>query len=265
MNLIKMSTINKHGLSRTIPPFVKREVRQRCGFGCVICGFGFYDYEHFDPDFADATEHNPDGMTLLCSQCNQKRARGRLSAHTVAVANANPKCLQQGFASEMFDFHSEPIEIKFAGVTFYDCKHLIVVNERPILSVQPAIDDKSPVLLSGVFCDPAGRETLIINENEWSVDSKYWDVECIGPRITIRSSPGQIVLVLKMNSPTGIVVERFDMLFEGVRLKGDEEALKVCYDGENWNGYVCYSIRHCSTGINIITRPCAANDPVYAA
>ena len=62
-----MDDTNKHGLSRYIPEAIKREVRQRCGFGCVICGFGFYDYEHFDPDFADAKFHDPNGMTLLCS------------------------------------------------------------------------------------------------------------------------------------------------------------------------------------------------------
>ncbi|HCX5186900.1 TPA: hypothetical protein OZT99_000770 [Escherichia coli] len=259
-----MSKINKHGLSRTPPSSVKRIVRQRCGFGCVICGFGFYDYEHFDPDFVDATEHNPDGMTLLCSQCNQKRARGgRLSAHTVAVANANPKCLQQGFASEMFDFHSEPIEINFAGVTFYDCDHLIVVNGRPMLSVQPALQDNSPVRLSGVFCDSIGRETLTITENEWSVDSGYWDIECIGPRIIIRSAPGQIVLVLKMNSPTGIVIEKIDMFFEGVGFRGNGDNLKVCMDGINWGDWSGGSMSHCIMGIVLITRPCAANDPTY--
>ena len=258
-----MSTINKHGLSRTIPPSVKRLVRQRCGFGCVICGFGFYDYEHFAPDFADATEHNPDGMTLLCSQCNQKRARGRLSAHTVAEANSNPKCLQRGFASEMFDFHSEPLNITLAGSTFYDCKNIIVVNNRAILSLMPGISEISPVLLSGVFCDSAGRETLLITENEWSVDSGYWDVECIGPRITIRSSPGQIALMLKMNCPEGIIVERIDMLFEGTRLVGDLESLKISTDGVNWNEYRCQSMEHCDTGIRLTTRPIAANDSVY--
>ncbi|MXF04188.1 hypothetical protein FQ041_25950, partial [Escherichia coli] len=74
-----MDNINKHGLSRRIPETIKRQIRQRCGFGCVICGFGFYDYEHFKPDFVDAKIHDPNGMTLLCSQRNQKRARGRLS------------------------------------------------------------------------------------------------------------------------------------------------------------------------------------------
>lgn len=258
-----MSTINKHGLSRTIPPSVKRAVRQRCGFGCVICGFGFYDYEHFAPDFADAIEHNPEGMTLLCSQCNQKRARGRLSAHTVSVANANPKCLQQGFASEMFDFHSEPIEIKIAGVTFYDCQHSIVVNDRPILSVQPALGEHSPVLLSGVFCDSVGRETLIITENEWSVNSGYWDVECIGPRITIRSAPRNIALVLRMNSPTGIVVEQIDMFFEGVRILGNEQELRVSLNGRGWQRWVGCNMTRCFAGIYLNTGRSSANDPAY--
>ncbi len=29
-----------------IPLPIQREVRQRCGFGCVICGLPLYDYDH---------------------------------------------------------------------------------------------------------------------------------------------------------------------------------------------------------------------------
>lgn len=258
-----MNKTNRHGLSRSVPAEVKREVRQRCGFGCVICGFAFYEYEHFAPDYVDATEHDPKGMTLLCSQCNQKRARGRLSAHSVALANANPKCLERGFASEMFDFHSDPIEIVFAGVTFYNCKHLIVVNERPILSVEPSLGGNSPVMLSGVFCDSVGRETLYITENEWSVDSDYWDVDCEGPRITIRSAPRQITLVLRLNSPKGIVIERIDMLFEGVRFIGNKDELKFSFDGIHWRKWIGCSVVNCLIGIAISSSHVAANDSIY--
>lgn len=258
-----MTTKNRYGLSRRVPADVKRVIRQRCGFGCVICGFGFYEYEHFDPDFADATEHNPTGMTLLCSQCNQKRARGRLSAESVALANINPKCLEQGFANELFDFHSEPLEIIFGGMEFYNCKHLIVVNERPILTVQPSPMPNSPMLLSGVFCDELGRDMLKIEENEWSVKSDNWDVDIEGPRIIIRSAPRQISLVLKMNPPKGIIVERLDMTFEGVRFKGDEQTLKFTMDGNYWHKWSGCSVRNGYVGIAIETRPRAANDPVY--
>lgn len=253
-------TINKHGLSRTIPAEIKREIRQRCGFGCVICGFGFYEYEHFDPDFSNAVEHNPAGMTLLCSQCNQKRARKRLSAHTVAAANANPKCLQQGYANEMFDFHSDPLEIVFGGVTFFDCKHLIAVNGSPILSVQPSLEKGAPLLLSGLFCDSIGRETLTIYENEWSVSSDNWDVECEGPRITIRSAPREIVLKLKMNCPRGIVIERLEMLYRGIHFKGNENIFQFSFDGVTWNKWMGCSMQHCMIGISIESTTTSAND-----
>ncbi|VGP72872.1 hypothetical protein SB5439_01063 [Klebsiella variicola] len=242
---------NKYGLSRSIPADVKREIRKRCGFGCVICGLGFYEYEHFNPDFADAMEHNPKGMTLLCSQCNQKRARGRLSVQTVTKANANPKCLEQGFANEMFDFHDEPININLSGVNFYDCMNLIVVNGRSMLSIQPPTETNTPLLLSGVFCDSFGNETLCINENEWSVSTDNWDVKCEGPKIRINRGPSDIALVLKMNSPIGVSIERIDMLFEGVRFRGGSDNLNLSLDGRSWSKWRGFDISHCHSAIVI--------------
>ncbi|EPN6134514.1 MULTISPECIES: hypothetical protein [Enterobacter cloacae complex] len=259
-----MDDTNKHGLSRYIPEAIKREVRQRCGFGCVICGFGFYDYEHFDPDFVDAKLHDPNGMTLLCSQCNQKRARGRLSAHTVEIANRNPKCKQLGFANEMFDFHNDPITVKFAGVTFYNCKDLIMVNDRPILTVLPSLEPHGPMLLSGVFCNAIGQETLRIHENEWSAKTDNWDVVCEGPRITIRGGLGDIVLALKMEVPNGLVIERLNMLFEGVHIKGDKDLLEVSINGRPWQMWQGCSVHNCQVGIYMSSGVWAANDSIYS-
>ena len=53
---------NEHGLSREdLRAPVKRQIRQECFFGCVVCGKLPYTYEHFAPPFKDATEHNPRG------------------------------------------------------------------------------------------------------------------------------------------------------------------------------------------------------------
>lgn len=258
-----MESKNRHGLSRYVPEEVKREVRQRCGFGCVICGFGFYDYEHFKPDFVDAKSHDPKGMTLLCSQCNQKRARGRLSAHTVELADKNPKCRQAGFANELFDFHNKPITVKFAGVTFHNCQNLIVVNEQPILSVKPSENPDGPMLLSGIFCNSIGQETLLIHENEWHAKTDNWDVECIGARITIRSAPGEFVLVIRMEAPSGLTIERLDMLYEGVRIKGNDDVLEVSINGGIWQKWQTCSMYNCYTGLSIQSRVMPANDSVY--
>ncbi len=259
-----MTQTNKHGLPRTVPAHVKREIRQRCGFGCVVCGLAFYDYEHFDPDFADATEHNPAGMTLLCTQCNQKRARGRLSAQTVAAANADPKCLQQGFSNDWFDFSSEPIEVVFAGVSFYDCRYLIVVNGCPLLQVAPPIEPGQPVRLSGLFADANGKVTLRIRDNDFSVDSENWDVENVGPRITIRLGQGDISLVLRTDPPKRLIVERLEMQFQGVYFRGNMDVLEFSIDGgKGWHRWQGCSVAHCGIGIEINNAPRAANDPIY--
>lgn len=43
--------------SRNIPLSIQRKVRQRCGFGCVICGMPLYEYEHM-AEWAQVKRHN---------------------------------------------------------------------------------------------------------------------------------------------------------------------------------------------------------------
>jgi len=229
-----MGKHNRHGLSRTISADVKREVRQRCGFGCVICGLGFYDYEHFAPDFKDATEHNPAGITLLCMQCNQKRARRVLSAKTVALANANPRCLQDGFAKENWGFGSEPITVRFAGVEFVETPHLIEVNGTAMMSVLPPEEGSSIYRVSALFANVAGRTTLEIVENEWYAKRHNWDVECAGNRITIRNAHRDVALVLKSEPPGLITIEKLNMYFQGIYFRGDSSVLEISRDQRSW-------------------------------
>ncbi|WP_201005329.1 hypothetical protein [Pseudomonas cichorii] len=246
-----MGDKNKHGLGRSVPQSVRREIRRRCGFGCVICGLAYYDYEHFSPDFKDAKEHNPEGMTLLCMQCNQKRARGTLSAQTVARANDNPKCKQLGFASELFDFGLDPVEIRFSGVTFTGCRALIQISGVDVLSFRPPVEQGSPMLLSGLLSDTSGATTLKIVDNEWFVGDENWDVEVQGPRVSIRRGVGDIALQFKVIPPRALVIERIDMEFDGCYLKGDENSLNYSYDGKSWSSMAAIGIDGFDVGICI--------------
>lgn len=246
-----MAERNQYGLGRYVPQDVKREIRSRCGFGCVICGLAYYDYEHFDPDFKDAKEHDAKGMTLLCMQCNQKRARGTLSAATVARANLDPKCKQTGFASELFDFGPEPVEVNFAGVSFIDCGVLIQVCDVNLLSFKPPSEPGGPVLLSGLLADSTGATTLKIVDNEWYAGDENWDVEVVGPQITIRRGLGDIALQIRVSPPHAIAIEKIDMQFEGYFLEGDEKALRISSDGRNWSTFSAVSIRSCGVGISL--------------
>lgn len=248
---LHMAERNKHGLGRYVPQETRREIRSRCGFGCVLCGLAYYDYEHFDPEFKDATKHDANGMTLLCMQCNQKRARGTLSAATVARANANPRCKQQGFASELFDFGPEPVEVQFAGVSFINCRTLIQVRGVDLLSFRPPEEEGSPLLLSGFLADATGATTLKIVDNEWSAGDENWDVEVVGPKITIRRGPGDIALQIKVMPPHKLAIEKIDMQIEGYFLEGDEKTLRISRDGKSWSSFTACSMRNCGIGISL--------------
>lgn len=261
-----MSNKNKHGLPRHIPKAIKQAVRQRCGFGCVRCGFAFFDYEHFDPDFAEAKEHNANGITLLCSQCNQKRARGRLSAETVSRANANPVCLQKGFTAEMFDFSPKEIEVELGGVVFKNCNHLVVINDTPILSISRPESPGLPLLLSGFFLDQNGKLAIAIEDNAWRVSSKVWDVEITGPRIYIKTAEENTTLEIHLSPPKKITIKNLRMVFQKVIIEANDKTVKFSMnDGKDWATFHSVSMTNCHTGIAINPAPQLPQSPANDA
>ena len=92
--------------SRNIPLPIQREVRERCGFGCVVCGLPLYEYDHL-VDWATVHSHVADDITLLCDRHHREKTSGLLPAEAVLEANSNPHNLQQGV--------SEPYDLHFAG------------------------------------------------------------------------------------------------------------------------------------------------------
>jgi len=84
---------------------MKRAIRQRCGFGCVICGLPLYEYEHM-LGFATVQRHVAEEITLLCDQHHRERTNGLLSIEAVREANASPFNFMAG-VSRPYDLHFE--------------------------------------------------------------------------------------------------------------------------------------------------------------
>jgi hypothetical protein len=130
-----MSETNKHGLKRDIPADVKRIVRKNSGFGCVICGLAFYHYEHFNPEFENATQHIASGITLLCGNHHDAKTRNRISKQTIINAVQNPRSLQDGFSWGPLEFgFKEPI-IQIGTPCFLNPTSIITINDESIFSI----------------------------------------------------------------------------------------------------------------------------------
>jgi hypothetical protein len=159
---------NKHGLLRAIPSDIKRAIRQKAGFGCVICGSGIIQYEHVDPEFTEATVHDPERVTLLCPQCHAKVTTGFWSKQKVLDAMNTPRCRTQGYSREIFDIGSGHPALQFGGALLRNCPIPIQVGGIPLFKVEPPEEKSAPFRLSGFFCDSSGAISLKIIENECS-------------------------------------------------------------------------------------------------
>ena len=68
-----------------IPNDKMREVRQRCGFGCVICGLPIFEYDHIH-----GWENDPNTLTLLCDNHHKLKTNGLIPIAQIVEADANP-------------------------------------------------------------------------------------------------------------------------------------------------------------------------------
>lgn len=218
---------NQHGLSRDIPEDVKRVVRRRCGFGCVVCGSGIYHYDHLDPPFEDAVRHDPAGIILLCGGCHDKKTRGFLSATTVRERSLQPPTFKTGYTREFFDIGADRPRILLGGTIFEGMDTILRVKGQAIMQLKPPEEEGAPHRLSGIFCDSSGNEIFRIVDNEWQGSLAAWDIEASGGTLTIRVAPKKIALRLIVNPPDEVRVDRINMHYQGCDISGDSDSLEI--------------------------------------
>lgn len=221
---------NNFGLSRDIPDLVRLKVRQRCGFGCVICGSSIVVYEHFKPPFRHARSHDPEGITLLCPTHHDQKERRRLSLQAVSSANDSPAALTKGFAHEVLDLGTSWPRVRLGSLSIERTPVLVEVHEQPLIAVRPSVDE-GPFLLDAVIYDETGHLIARIAGNEWRGDARLFDMEFSGPSIRIRNSQRNIVLEVHLDPPDGIVFEKLSMFVAGVHVgasRGEYVDFQIC-------------------------------------
>ena len=225
-----MNNTNAFGLSRHIPAEVKREVRSRCKFGCVICRCGLYQYEHIEPPFEEARIHDPDKICCLCGSCHDSVTRGQHSKSSVASAYRkiqNPSHKVQAPKGPL-DFNSGTAELQFGNLLYSPAVNVIFrYHGMDVIRVDPSNVEGQPGTISAIFTDDDGKETLRLQQNEWIGSLENWDIEITGRRIRIRRHGKHLCLVLRLDPPGKIVIEHLDMRFGDAHLLVNEKIYAV--------------------------------------
>lgn len=216
---------------RHIPVDVKRQVRQRCGFGCVFCGSPVFQYDHLQ-DFSLVGEHDPSNINLLCPTHHMSKTAGRLSHDAVAARSKNPVNL-----SSERSLTGMPLEIFGSTVAFDVGSNLFIgdasssaegfsaiqIKDRPMIS---ASWRDGWMLLDMTITDDSGTPIIIVEQGELKASTRVWDFEIVGRRITVRTGPRKITTSLVI-AEGGLRIDRAFLIHGPLAVRIQPDSLNL--------------------------------------
>lgn len=226
--MTRASDANKHGLRRSsFTKEDKQRVRRRVGFGCVMCSKLPIQYHHFDPPFADATAHNPDGITLLCGYCHDMVSRGIYSDRKVRKWNANPKSLRVS-PHQPLDI-SFPLNLLTGSVLFRGTTGpWLSIDGIPLISI--GLSEDNEPLLTANFFDDNDQPAIVVVDNELQFRAPAWDITVTGGRITAWRESRHIVFDAVTRPPHSLYIRDIKLSHQGWTLVSDSNgATRISY------------------------------------
>lgn len=208
--------------SRNIPLPVQREVRQRCGFGCVICGMPLYEYEHME-EWALVKRHIADEITLLCDQHHREKTSGLLPKEQVRKANEKPFNLQEGISKPyLLHFSGEKAIVEIGG-NIFSCKDQgygtamvpISVDGTPLIGLILA---DGHFLLNLVIFNEYNTPILHIKNNQLIFKPLAWDIQLVGTTLTLRENHRKILIEIEFCPPNKVIFKRGRFLRNGIEI-----------------------------------------------
>lgn len=205
-----------------IPLPIQREVRQRCGFGCVVCGLPLYEYDHI-LGWANVQRHVAEEIILLCDQHHREKTSGLLPDDAIREANAKPFNLREGI-SKPYDLHylGSECEAVIGGNRFTtaDAGYGTImvplsVDGLPLLGF---ILTDGHLLLNLNLFDEFNNLVLRINNNELVYHPDPWDIQFVGRNLIVREAHRKLLIDISFEVPNRIVVARGRFLRNGVEV-----------------------------------------------
>jgi hypothetical protein len=201
-----------------IPAHIKRQIRQRCGFGCVLCGSPIFEYEHIQGH--KVTGDNPDEMTLLCKFHHGEKTHKRMPVALVATANQAPFNLRRDASGEHpLYYFGENFSVTFGNMDV----RAELVDGSPVAALRV---DGQPVIGARLVDGHAELELclrdadnvpyLVVRKGQLRHTLRQWDVEWTAQTLIIRRAPGDVVLRIRFQTPDSVVVERGEFWSNGL-------------------------------------------------
>jgi plasmid stability protein len=205
-----------------------------------MCGLSLYQYDHIDPPWANAREHRPEAICLLCPNHHERKNKGLLSIEEITAAYAAPKAKRAGYSHDPeFRVCRRPLKIRLGNVVFDDPTKVLRVAGEVLLEVADLEDGH--LALNGRFYDCNSRLLLEIYQNEWRCLAGNWDVEHVGTGFVIREMATYLSLRVVAESAHSVTFDNIAMEYLHVGLVSSEGGpIEISYKGKptmvHWPG-----------------------------
>ena len=256
-----MNKLVQNCTNRNIPEPMQREIRRRCGFGCVICGLPLYEYEHM-LGWANVKRHVASEITLLCNFHHRERSGGLLPIENVMAADKAPFNLKSG-VTKPYNFHFSGTEasVEIGSNTFIINTQ---IKNKTSQFIPLMIDcysliefrfEDGQMLLNLIIFDEFNIPILQIKDNILMYSAYLWDIEFVAKKITIRTKSRVILIEIEFCPPDKIKILRGKMLCNGVEVAINKNDVSI-----NKNLIIQGNTVRCSPvgiliGLNAINSP----------
>lgn len=210
-------------------------MRQRCGFGCVLCGNPVIDYDHIE-EYHIVKEHKEENITLLCPQHHREKTAGRLPKSMVIEANKNPFNLRKNnIGKNNLYYYGNEATITIGTVSFYtkDCGNgsilipLIIYEKIPIHFL---LKDNE-LLLNVKLRDKNDDIILLIENNQLKASIGIWDFKYVGTSLLLREKTRSVFIEVEFTAPNKINFKRGKIFCKGEFFELSDKGL--VYNGKN--------------------------------
>lgn len=182
-----------------IPEKIKRAVRQRCHYGCIICGIPVFQYDHIEK-YSVVKKHEEKNITLLCPTHHHQKTSGTLLHGVIHQYNLEPYNKKKLFTSPHGPFgifmSTEPMSLLVGSNTYifnfptnkraFDA---IKFRGQTVVGIQ---NEKGFILLNLVMTNKTGDVILEVVAGEAKVATDVWDYRFEGNSIKINSASDNI-------------------------------------------------------------------------
>ena len=190
-------------VTRKIPEPIKRMVRQKCYFGCIICGCPVFTYDHFE-DFALVYEHTIENINLLCPNHHTAKTTGKLSKDRILEASQIPFNKLREKSSSFNIEKSRTVEVLVGGTKIHkdftggvDDFAVLMVRCFCFLGLE---SDENWISIYLNLTDENGNILLTCDNGELQVNTGVYDFIYEGTTLIIRRKKGVILCEISLSN-----------------------------------------------------------------